>query len=198
VYLPLIFNQDNAQPTSYRIPPDNPFVAMTGYREEIWAVGLRNPWRFSFDRLTGDLFIGDVGQNTSEEVDFQPASSSGGENYGWNIMEGTNCFPSGPCDKTDLVLPVFTYPTNSGCSITGGYVYRGRDYPGMQGIYFAADYCSGRIWGLQQAGSNWENSQLLDTGFLISSFGEDEAGELYFADRSNGEIYQVIEVPPGP
>jgi len=199
VHLPLILNQGSAPPTSYRIPPDNPYLGTTGYRDEIWALGLRNPWRFSFDRLTGDLFIGDVGQNTSEEVDFQPASSSGGQNYGWNVMEGMDCYQGSTCDKTGLVLPVFTYPTNiSGCSITGGYVYRGVDYPGLQGIYFSGDYCSGRIWGLQITGSNWESSELLDTEFRISSFGEDDAGELYFADRSNGEIYQVIEVPPGP
>ncbi|MGB5846037.1 MAG: PQQ-dependent sugar dehydrogenase, partial [Anaerolineales bacterium] len=151
----------------------------------------------SFDRLTGDLYIGDVGQNTSEEVDFQLASSSGGENYGWNIMEGMGCYPSGTCDKTDLVLPVFTYPTSSDCAISGGYVYRGTNYPGMQGIYFAGDYCSGKIWGLQGTGIIWENSLLLDTTFVISSFGEDEAGELYITDRSTGNIYQIVEATSG-
>jgi glucose/arabinose dehydrogenase len=198
VYLPLILDQGSDPHRSYRIPPDNPFVGTTGFRDEIWALGLRNPWRFSFDRLTGDLYIADVGQNTSEEVDFQPAASSGGENYGWNIMEGMDCYQGSICDKTGLVLPVFTYPTNiSGCSITGGYVYRGVEYPGLQGIYFAGDYCSGWIWGLQKTGSSWKNSQLLDTGFRISSFGEDETGELYIADRSSGIIYQVIDVSPG-
>jgi glucose/arabinose dehydrogenase len=198
LYLPLIINDGSSSASSYSIPPDNPFVGTPGYREEIWALGLRNPWRFSFDRLTGDLFIADVGQNTTEEVNFQPASSSGGENYGWDIIEGTDCYQDSTCDQNGLVLPVFTYPTNIlGCSVTGGFVYRGAAYPALQGIYFAGDYCSGRIWGLQHTGDNWENIQLLDTEFWISSFGEDQSGELYFADRQNGKIYQVTEAPPG-
>jgi glucose/arabinose dehydrogenase len=198
LYLPLIINNGSSSASSYSIPPDNPFVGTPGYREEIWALGLRNPWRFSFDRLTGDLFIADVGQNTTEEVNFQPASSSGGENYGWDIMEGADCYQDSTCDQNGLVLPVFTYPTNIlGCSVTGGFVYRGAAYPALQGIYFAGDYCSGRIWGLQHTGDNWENIQLLDTEFWISSFGEDQSGELYFADRQNGKIYQVTEAPPG-
>lgn len=199
VNLPLLLHAGSSSPSTYSIPADNPFVETPGFREEIWALGLRNPWRFSFDRLTGDLFIGDVGQNTNEEVNFQPASSTGGENYGWNIMEGLDCYPSDPCDQSGLVLPVFTYRTNiMGCSITGGFVYRGTDFPGLQGIYLAGDYCSGRIWGLQQTGNSWEELQLLDTVFWISSFGEDEAGELYLADRQNGNIYQVVEPLPGP
>ena len=199
VNLPLLLHAGSSSPSTYSIPADNPFVETPGVREEIWALGLRNPWRFSFDRLTGDLFIGDVGQNTNEEVNFQPASSTGGENYGWNIMEGLDCYPSDPCDQSGLVLPVFTYRTNiMGCSITGGFVYRGTDFPGLQGIYLAGDYCSGRIWGLQQTGNSWEELQLLDTVFWISSFGEDEAGELYLADRQNGNIYQVVEPLPGP
>lgn len=200
IYLPQLFNNSSGPPErkAYRIPTDNPFNGDAAYRDEIWALGLRNPWRFSFDRLTGDLYIGDVGQNTSEEVDFQLASSSGGENYGWNIMEGMGCYPSGTCDKTGLVLPVFTYPTDIlGCAVSGGFVYRGVDNPGMQGIYFAGDYCSGNIWGLQGTGSIWENSLLLDTTFVISSFGEDEAGELYITDRSTGNIYQIVEATSG-
>jgi glucose/arabinose dehydrogenase len=199
LYLPLIFNQGNTPSPNYRIPADNPFVGIAGYQAEIWALGLRNPWRFSFDRQTGDLYIGDVGQNTSEEVDFQSSSSPGGENYGWNIMEGLECYQGNTCDQTSLVLPVFTYPTMSpDCAVTGGYVYRGNDFPSLQGIYFLGDYCSGRIWGLQKTGENWGNSTLLDTGFRISSFGEDEGGELYLADRGNGSIYQVIVAPQNP
>ena len=192
---PLLYNSGSTEQSNYKIPPDNPFVGLPGYREELWALGLRNPWRISFDRQTGDMFIADVGQNRSEEVNFQPAASTGGENYGWNIMEGLDCYPNDPCDKSNLVLPVFTYPTSSGCSITGGFVYRGSVYPGMQGIYFAGDYCTGSIWGLQQSGINWDSSLLLVSGSWISTFGEDESGELFFADRQNGNIYRLIEVP---
>jgi hypothetical protein len=114
-------------------------------------------------------------------------------------MEGLECYKSNTCDQTGLVLPVFTYPTmDPDCAVTGGYVYRGNDYPNLQGIYFLGDYCSGRIWGLQKTGENWGNSLLLDTGFRISSFGEDEGGELYLADLGNGSIYQVIVAPPNP
>jgi glucose/arabinose dehydrogenase len=197
IYLPLLFQASHQGPGGYSIPADNPFINAPGYREEIWALGLRNPWRFSFDRVTGDLYIADVGQNDFEEVNFQPTSSSGGENYGWNIMEGTSCFESSTCDQTGLVLPVFTYPTKDGCSITGGFVYHGSDHSAMQDIYFAGDYCTGIIWGLQQTGSSWESTQLIDTSFLISTFGEDEGGELYLADRRNGEIHQLITSPPG-
>jgi glucose/arabinose dehydrogenase len=198
VNLPLLFHAGSAALSSYSIPADNPFVETPGFRDEIWALGLRNPWRFSFDRLTKDLYIADVGQNTTEEVNFQPASSTGGENYGWNTMEGLDCYPNDPCDKGGLVLPVFTYPNGTDCSITGGFVYRGTDYPGLQGIYLAGDYCSGRIWGLRQTGNSWEDLQLLDSEYRISSFGEDEGGELYLADRQNGNIYQVVEPPPVP
>jgi glucose/arabinose dehydrogenase len=198
LFLPLITRGSSSSPTSYRIPADNPFVGNPGFQKEIWALGLRNPWRFSFDRLTGDLYIGDVGQNTAEEVNHQPASSPGGENYGWNIMEGLDCYQASTCDQAGLVLPVFTYPTNiSGCAVTGGHVYRGNAYPALQGIYFVGDYCSGIIWGVQQNGAAWDNIELADTQFLISSFGEDEAGEIYLADRSGGDIYQLISAPPG-
>ncbi len=200
VYVPLIPNNSSfpSEGQSYRIPPDNPFVGNADYQGEIWAYGLRNPWRFSFDRSTGDLYLGDVGQNAWEEVDYQPAASPGGENYGWNIMEGMQCYNSSTCDSNNLVKPVFTYQTNvEGCSISGGYVYRGTKYPGLQGIYFFGDYCSGRIWGLQVAGSSWLNQELLNSPYRISSFGEDEDGELYLVDRSAGSIYQVIEVTAG-
>ena len=196
VYLPLILNS-NSPPNgqAYRIPPTNPFVENSEYRGEIWALGLRNPWRFSFDRLTGDLYIGDVGQSTREEVDFQSVTSSGGENYGWNIMEGNDCYNSSTCDKSGLVKPVFTYQTHvEGCSVAGGYVYRGSKYPGLQSIYLLGDYCSGRIWGLQKVGSTWSYQELLDSEYWISSFGEDEDGEVYLLDRSGGKVYQIVEV----
>ena len=200
IYLPLILNNSSSPPNgqAYRIPPDNPFVGVAGYRSEIWAFGLRNPWRFSFDRKTGDLYIGDVGQNTWEEVDFQPATSSGGENYGWKIMEGRVCYNSSTCDSSGLTMPVFTYQTHvSGCAVSGGYVYRGSSYPGLQGIYFVGDYCSGKIWGLQKTGGTWQNQEFEITAHQISSFGEDEEGELYLVDRSSGTIYQIIAVTSG-
>jgi glucose/arabinose dehydrogenase len=200
IYLPLIPNNSAFPPPgqAYRIPGDNPFLGESGYRGEIWALGLRNPWRFSFDRLSGDLYIGDVGQGTWEEVDFQPAASTGGENYGWNIMEGEDCYNSSTCNNSGLVLPVFSYGTHvEGCSVTGGYIYRGSNFSGLQGIYILGDYCSGRIWGLQKTGNVWTNQMLLDSSYSISSFGEDEAGEIYLADRDSGNIYHIIEVITG-
>lgn len=173
----------------YAIPAGNPFGS------EIWAYGLRNPWRFSFDRGSGDLYIADVGQNQFEEVNFQPAASSGGENYGWNIMEGMHCFTDPACSQAGLTLPVAEYDHLSGdCSVTGGFVYRGAQYPSLQGIYLYGDFCSGRIWGLRRNGLVWENQLLLDTTLNISSFGEDEAGNLYVADMTAGVIYK-IDVP---
>jgi glucose/arabinose dehydrogenase len=180
-------------PVSYAVPPDNPFSGREGFRGEIWALGLRNPWRFSFDRGTGDLYIGDVGQNTFEEVDFQPASGAGGENYGWNVMEGNHCFGGAACVTTGFVPPVAEYDHSQGCSITGGTVYRGGSYPGMEGIYFYGDFCSGRVWGLARDGSAWENSLLLTVPFSVSGFGEDEAGNLYATDYSGGAVYEIVE-----
>jgi glucose/arabinose dehydrogenase len=174
----------------YLIPSGNPFLG--GRVSEIWAYGLRNPWRFSFDRKTGDLYIGDVGQGQFEEVDFQPASSSGGENYGWNIMEGAHCFNAPTCTQTGLVLPVQEYPHADGdCSVTGGYVYRGALFPELRGVYLYGDFCTGRIWGLRRFGGSWVNRLLLDTALNISTFGEDEAGELYLADYASGTIYTI-------
>jgi glucose/arabinose dehydrogenase len=177
----------------YAIPAGNPFVQDPAARDEIWAYGLRNPWRFSFDRATGDLYIADVGQNLVEEVNFQSAASPGGENYGWNIMEGSTCFPPDPdCDRTGLTLPVAEYFQGAGdCSVAGGFVYRGADFPALQGIYFYADFCSGRIWGLRRNGTVWDNQLLLDTTLQITSFGEDEAGNLYLADFGAGDIYKI-------
>ncbi len=177
----------------YDIPPDNPFLDDAEARSEIWALGLRNPWRFSFDRLTGDLFIADVGQNRWEEVNLQPATSRGGENYGWRRMEGSHCFnPQTDCNDGTLVLPILEYDHSLGCSITGGYRYRGRASPNLYGIYFYGDFCSGRIWAASQDNDgHWSAIEILNTGFSISTFGEDEEGELYVADYSRGVIYRL-------
>lgn len=181
-----ILRLDVESTTGVEIPPDNPFG------NAIWALGLRNPWRFSFDRATGDLYIGDVGEAGFEEIDFQPAASAGGENYGWNVMEGLHCFADPSCDSSGFVPPVAEYAHGSGdCAVTGGFVYRGAQYPSLQGLYFYGDSCSGRIWGLRRAGANWENRLLLDSPLQISSFGEDEAGNLYVADLAGGTIYKI-------
>jgi glucose/arabinose dehydrogenase len=193
IFLPFLTG-GQAQPLPYTIPPDNPFINNPGYLPEIWALGLRNPWRYSFDRTTGDLYIGDVGQGNWEEVDFQSASSPGGENYGWDNMEGFACFePSSGCTTTGMTLPIRAYANSgsSACAVTGGYVYRGPAFPSLQGIYIYADYCIGTIWGLQRDTGSWVNQQLTDTPYLISSFGEDEAGELYLTDL-NGALYQIV------
>ena len=181
----------------YASPPTNPFVETPddpSTRGEIWAYGLRNPWRFSFDRVTGDLFIGDVGQGDWEEVDFQPAGSTGGENYGWRLMEGNHCFnPSSNCNDGTLALPILEYSHSQGCAITGGYRYRGSQLPQFYGTYFYGDFCSGRIWGATQNGDgSWTSSQILGTSYSISTFGEGEDGELYFADYGGGAIYRII------
>jgi len=180
--------------TPYSVPPSNPFVGKMAYRPEIWALGLRNPWRFSFDRRTRDLWIGDVGQGSWEEVDFQSASSPGGENYGWRIMEGTACYNPATCSPSGLVLPVTAYPHSRGdCSVTGGFRYRGLSYAGLYGIYFYADYCTGRLRGLRPTGTGWETHEFLAPGFSVSTFGEDEAGELYLSDYDGGVLYQVTD-----
>lgn len=200
IFFPLVIQStSNTAPISYRIPDTNPFVGFPGYRQEIWALGLRNPWRFSFDRASGDLYIGDVGQNLREEVDFQPFDSPGGENYGWDIMEGSICYGSTACIPTGLTLPVYDYPhVDQNCSITGGHVYRGTDFAGMQGIYFFADFCSGKVWGMRFNGSTWDVQELANQGFGIASFGEDEAGELYLVIRNqtNGAIYRLVQATP--
>jgi len=195
LYLPIQFNNVNFTHFHYRIPPDNPFVNTSGYRSEIWALGLRNPWRFSFDRSTNDLYIGDVGQSNIEEIDFQPASSPGGENYGWDIYEASDC-TSVSCDPTGMTMPIHEYTHSDGCSITGGYVYRGTAQTSMQGIYFFGDYCSGKIWGLQQELGSWTHGDIITTAFGLASFGENEAGDLFIANRSTGNIMQLGEDQP--
>ena len=178
-------------PGTVRIPPDNPFVNTPGTRPEIWAYGLRNPWRFSFDRITHDLWIADVGQDNFEEVDFQPASSKGGENYGWNRMEGAHRYRAG-CSQLGLVLPVQEYSHSDGCSITGGFRYRGTASPGLRGTYLYGDLCSGTIWGMSQVGSAWVSRRLISSGFGITTFGQDEAGEIYVSNANNGTVYRIL------
>jgi glucose/arabinose dehydrogenase len=181
--------------TTYAIPSTNPFGVDKDpnnlVRDEIWAWGLRNPWRFSFDRQSGDLFIADVGQGSYEEINYQPASSTGGENYGWRIMEGSQPFLSNGNDTAGLILPVAEYDHSQGISVTGGYVYRGTADPRLQGIYFYGDFGSGRIWGLRRNTTGWETQMLLDSPYAVSTFGEDQQGNLYLADYFGGTIYQV-------
>ena len=176
----------------YGIPPDNPFRNQPGARPEIWAYGLRNPWRFSFDRVTGDLYIGDVGQNLYEEVDFQPAGSHGGQNYGWSYMEGLHPYKGAPPAGVTLTPPVAEYShAEGGCAIVGGYVYRGTQVPQLSGLYVFSDNCSGIIWGLTRTAAGWQKSVLFRSGLAVSSFGEDQAGELYVLDLS-GAVYQWV------
>ena len=173
----------------FTVPADNPFMGVPGYDSLIWAIGLRNPWRFSFDRATADLYIADVGQDKYEEIDFQPAASLGGENYGWNLMEGAHCFSDPFCENhRELVPPIVEYGRSEGCSITGGYVYRGARFPALAGIYFFADYCTGRLWGLRRVDDKWVRNLYFSTGLPIVSFGEDDAGELYLVTLE-GELH---------
>lgn len=176
---------------AYGIPPSNPFVADGNTCDEIWAIGMRNPYRFSFDRSTGDLFIADVGQNQVEEIDFQPASSTGGENYGWDCREG-NVAHAGTCLPGTLTEPIFTYTHSVGCSVTGGYRYRG-SMADFLGTYVYTDYCSGRIWFGTFNGSTWSSTQWQDTALNIVGFGEDRNGEMYFANQA-GPVYTFTSV----
>ncbi|MEO8393201.1 MAG: PQQ-dependent sugar dehydrogenase [Chloroflexota bacterium] len=167
---------------SYSIPKDNPLSNTPNTRPEIWAYGLRNPWRFSFDRQTGDLYIGDVGQSSYEEIDFEPASDPGSENYGWNRYEGLHPY-NDASEPPDMTPPVAEYPHMVGCAVSGGYVYRGTSLPELQGIYIFGDYCTGHTWSLfRSASGTWTVTPFIDTGRTISSFGEDEQGELYLVD----------------
>ncbi|MEO8216782.1 MAG: PQQ-dependent sugar dehydrogenase [Acidobacteriota bacterium] len=183
---------DVDQGNPYAIPPDNPFVTRPDARPEIWAYGLRNPWRFSFDS-NRNLFIGDVGQNAWEEIDFEQAGTGGGRNYGWRLMEGRHCFnPATNCSSPALVLPIAEYDHSLGCSVTGGYRYRGR-FARLRSTYLYADYCSGRIWGATEASDGtWTSEELLTINAQITSFGEDEAGELYLADQG-GKIFRLVD-----
>jgi glucose/arabinose dehydrogenase len=182
----------------YSIPPTNPFIVSSSARGEIWALGLRNPWRFSFDRLTGDLWIGDVGQGSFEEINFQPASSPGGENYGWRCYEGFVPYNTTGClSSSNYTFPVFTYPHNASdpCeSVSGGYVYRGIKYPSMNGRYFFADYCTDDIWETQDSSGIWITRHLgTFTGNNFSTFGEDLTGEVFAAGLSSGTVFQLSD-----
>jgi glucose/arabinose dehydrogenase len=179
----------------YLVPPTNPYVGRTGH-DLIWSSGLRNPWRFSFDRQTGDLWIGDVGQQRYEEIDRSKAPNAGrGLNYGWRVMEGNRCYnPSTGCNTSGKTLPITVYGHSQGCSVTGGYVYRGATYPDLRGVYLFGDFCSGRVWGIDAAGPNAQTPvQLFDTAANITSFGEDQAGNLYLVDHA-GDIWLIKDI----
>jgi glucose/arabinose dehydrogenase len=182
--------------TPYAVPPDNPFVGVEGASPEVWSYGLRNPWRFSFDRGTGDLYVGDVGQGQWEEIDYASAADGAGRgtNYGWSRMEGRHCVSGDTCDQSGLTLPVLEYDHESGCSVSGGYVYRGTAIPELQGHYFYADYCQGWVRSFRiEAGAvveeaDWPN---LRPGGPIPSFGEDSAGELYVLS-ADGRVLEIV------
>jgi len=179
---------------AYAIPPDNPFAgARDGSRGEIWAYGLRNPWRFSFDRATGALFLADVGQDAWEEVD----RIERGGNYGWNVMEGAHCYsPSRGCNAQGLRLPISEYSHAQGRSITGGFVYRGQAIPALRGRYLFADYVAGTIWSIPADTPRMHPPEpLLASGLYIASFGEDAAGELYVLDHGGGRVFRLVPVP---
>jgi glucose/arabinose dehydrogenase len=188
---------------NYTVPADNPFIGVGGTCDEIWASGLRNPWRSSFDSQTGDLFIGDVGQNDWEEVNQQAAASAGGENYGWPCYEGSASYnPSGCGPIGNYTFPIFEYSQNNGgCSVIGGYVYRGSQYPAMIGHYLLADFCSGHFWDLApNGGGGWTSTKHnnLASSYSITAFGEACDGELYVTNKGNGQIYHLQENSPAP
>ena len=197
----------------YAIPATNPFAGNTAYRQEIWALGTRNPWRWSFDRLTGDLYIGDVGQDTVEEIDFQPQSSLGGENYGWKIMEANNCYSTvscpayvPACNAAAITRPIHSYTHSLGCSVTGGVVYRGCAIPDLRGTYFFGDYCASTIWSFKYVGGavtqflNRTTELAPGGGLALNSpvhFGEDARGEILICDYG-GEIFKIVSRLPAP
>ena len=186
----------------YAVPETNPFVNTADARDEIWVLGLRNPWRFSFDRATGDLWIGDVGQSAWEEIDLQPASSAGGENYGWNCYEGNHAFKQSGCgDISTYVFPVYEYShlATGGCSVTGGYIYRGSEFPGMSGYYFFSDYCADILWSLHDSsGIRVLRNEGQFSGNSFSTFGEDSAGGLYIAGITGRTVYKLVDTASYP
>jgi len=195
--------------SGYKIPPTNPFVGNAAFRDEIWALGLRNPWRFSFDSQTGDMWIGDVGQNAQEEISFQPSKSTGGENYGWKIMEGSRCYGSSgcssppACNATTLKRPLYSYGRTTGRSITGGYVYRGCAIPDLRGVYFFADYATRRIWSFRRVSGRVtefkDRTSELKWSSAVSSFGVDCCGEIYICNYStSGSVHKVVPDAPAP
>ena len=187
--------------SGYTIPADNPGSSDTSFAPEVWSYGLRNPWRFSFDRQTGDLYIADVGQNAWEEVNVAPAAGGGavqrgrGANYGWNTMEGKHCYPSDPCTNPGQ-LPFVEYPHSGGaCSISGGYVYRGSALPSLSGTYLYADFCNGKVWSIAYPSAVVaDRSAELRPGDGVSSFGEDARGELYIL-QLGGSVHKIVPSP---
>jgi glucose/arabinose dehydrogenase len=179
----------------YRNPSTNPFVGKAG-DDRVWAYGLRNPWRFSFDRSTGDLWIGDVGQDRYEEIDRATRASGGGRgrNYGWRVMEGRSCYnPASGCSSAGKSAPIAVYSHANGCAVVGGYVYRGSKYPDMVNAYLFSDYCSGKIWALVANGASSQTPRLiLSSGLTVSAFGQSEDGTLYVADLAGGGIYELV------
>ena len=183
---------DVSPPTGYTVPTDNPFVGRPPALPEIWAYGLRNPWRFTFDRATGDLWIGDVGQNAYEEINFVPAGQGAGANFGWDHLEGFHCFePADGCQSEGTLLPIHEYGRDQGVSVTGGFVYRGQESPLLEGVYLFADFGAGTIWGLRPSGDGFEHFVVFRSEINPSSFGEDEAGEVYVANLAGG-LYRIV------
>lgn len=179
----------------YAIPASNPFKKDMSVKPEIWAYGLRNPWRMSFDKQTHDLYIADVGQSNQEEIDWQKAGDKGGENYGWRCYEGMQPYNGDGCQAASkYVMPVLAYGHTEGrCSVVGGYVYRGTKYKALQGKYVYGDYCGGQVYYAQKALGTWQTTQTATTKFGISTFGQDSMGELYVADINTGNIYHIID-----
>jgi glucose/arabinose dehydrogenase len=175
----------------YAVPDDNPFVGQEGARDAVWSYGLRNPWRFSFDSVTGDMWVADVGQDNFEEINVERAGSGGGVNYGWDIMEADRCFePADGCDPTGITLPVEQYSHEEGCSVTGGYVYRGDKWPALIDTYFFGDYCSGSIWALPAGDPAAGAIKILTTENRISSFGLTRSGEILMVDHG-GRVLKI-------
>jgi glucose/arabinose dehydrogenase len=191
-----ILRIDVSSGAPYTVPPDNPFVGTAGARPEVWSYGLRNPWRFSFDRATGDLYIGDVGESRYEEVNHASAADGSGRgiNYGWSRMEGRHCFRVSECDQTGLTLPVLEYDHSDGCAVTSGYVYRGAAIPALQGNYFYSDFCRGWVRSFRMEGGmavgeiDWP---ALRPEGRVTSFGEDAAGELYLVTEQGG-VFKIV------
>lgn len=183
----------------YIVPADNPLVGQPNVRPEVWSYGLRNPWRFSFDRANGDLYIADVGEQQREEIDVAPASQGTGKgvNYGWSVMEGSRCFRETGCDQTGLTLPTLEYAHTEGCSVTGGYVYRGPAIPALQGHYFYGDFCQGWVRSFRYDGgtaTDMTSWPALSPGGPVLSFGEDAAGELYLLE-AGGRVFRIVPEP---
>lgn len=177
----------------YRIPSNNPFANQNGKKGEIWDYGLRNPWRISFDRKNGDLYIADVGQGAIEEIDLETTDSKGGINYGWRCFEGSKDFNISGCQSRDsYAFPILEYDhSEERCSVTGGYVYRGKEYPALDGKYFYGDFCSGQLYTAEKVESQWQTTLITKTPYRISTFGEDSQGEVYLANYATGDIYQI-------